>query len=201
MSLTLKSLILLSACPHHLFPLSQGIAAALPPFCCVPFHFAFALTLVPQCPALYKEPAALDSYCWVTGGTGRVVAAPQVGFGSWWWGGLKVGGWDSPGGWRQPGSCAWGGGEGRMDCSSGTGNVTGQQQAPPLSAVPLLFAEGPAALSPTGTMADACSSQQVAAVPRGGPVHHCWVPQSLATPQGGYAPSWGAAMVCLPCVL
>lgn len=30
---------------------------------------------------------------------------------------------------------------------------------------------------------------------------HCWVPQSLATPQGGRAPSWGAPMALLPCVL
>lgn len=52
----------------------------------------------------------------------------------------------------QPGNGAWGRGEGRMDCSSGTGRVTGQQWAPPQPAVPLLFAEGPAAWSPTGTM-------------------------------------------------
>lgn len=97
-----------------------------------------------------------------------------------------------------------------MDCSSGTGRVTGQQWAPPEPAVSLLFAEGPAALSPTGTMAGVCSSQQAAAVPRDGvaagsvmltPPTHCWVPQSLATPQGGHAPSWGAPMVRLPCVL
>lgn len=116
-------------------------------------------------------------------------------------------------GWvpAQPGSGAQGGGEGRMDCSHGTGSVTGQQWAPPQPAVPLLFAEGPAALSPTGTMAGACSSQQSAAVcpesrVAAGPMMltltpHCWVPQSLATPQGGRAPSWGAPMALLPCVL
>lgn len=65
-----------------------------------------------------------------------------------------------------------------MDCSSGT------ELTPPQPAVPLLFAEGPAALSPTGTMAGVCNSQQAAAVLRGGvaagpvlltPPPDCWV--------------------------
>lgn len=54
MSLTLKSLTLPPACPHHLLQ-SQDIAAALPPFCCDPFHVALAWTLVSLCPALYRN--------------------------------------------------------------------------------------------------------------------------------------------------
>lgn len=67
----------------------------------------------------------------------------------------------------QPGSGTWGGGE-ELTAVVELGSVTVQQRAPPQPAVPLLFAEGPAALSPTETMAGACNSQQAVAVPRGG---------------------------------
>lgn len=71
-----------------------------------------------------------------------------------------------------------------MGCSSGTNSVTGQQRVPPQPAVPLLFAEGPAALSPTGTMAGACLSTSCSGAQSWGgsktcdadPTPHCWLP-------------------------
>lgn len=76
----------------------------------------------------------------------------------------------------------------------GLAESTGQQLAPPQPAVPLLFAEGPAALSPTGAMAGACSSQQAAAVPRdgvaAGPVMLTPPPPVLGATVFGNTPRW-----------
>lgn len=117
--------------------LPSPLASSITGHCCssatfllCPFPLRFCPDTCSSVSSPVQEPAALGSYCWVTGGTGRGVTAPQLGFGSWWWSGLKVRGQDSLGGCQEPGSGAWGGGEGRMDCSSGTGSVTGQQWAP-----------------------------------------------------------------------